>query len=278
MPKSLAPIGSALAGMAGSWLTEAMLITLPMYDYPELSGATEAWASAIARHAGSPALLSRPEDYAAAWSRADLAFSQTCGYPFTHAFRNRLSLVGTPHYAVPGCRGFHYSSTVFAREKCEPEGYRGMAAAVNTPDSMSGMLALKSFFIAWARDGRFFGRTLLSGGHVRSLEALQRGEADVCAIDAVCVAYVRRYRPGLLEGLHELGETPRVPGLPYVTRDGDAKRWQEAVAAAMADPGLADVRAALMIGGFTLTQRSDYDAILDLEARIEASGGLRLLA
>lgn len=72
---------------------------------------------------------------------------------------------------------------------------------------------------------------MLSGGHLKSLGLLQRGEADVCAIDAVCVEHVRRFHPDLLAGLHEVGRTQPVPGLPYVTRDGQVQRWQEAVAA-----------------------------------------------
>ncbi len=213
-----------------------------------------------------------------AWGRDDLLFSQTCGYPFTHAFRNRLNLVGTPHYAVAGCDGCRYSSAVFARGKHRAEDCRGTVAAVNTPDSMSGMLALKHFFIDQAGGGRFFSHVQVSGGHVKSLEMLHRGEADVCAIDAVCVGYVRRHRPELLEGLHQLGSTPRVPGLPYVTRDRDTRRWQEAVAAAVADPALADVRGTLMIGGFTVTEPADYDVILTLEAAVMEKGGLFSLA
>jgi ABC-type phosphate/phosphonate transport system substrate-binding protein len=254
-----------------------MIMTLPMYDYPEFMLATEAWAAAISRHAGRDVTLSRPDDYAAAWSRGDLVFSQTCGYPFTHAFRDSLRLIGTPHYAAPGCDGFRYSSIVFARDQRALVDYRGCVAAVNTADSMSGMLALKSFFASLARDGHFFERAILSGGHVNSLATLQRGDADVCAIDAVCVAYVRRHRPYLLKGLHQIGETSRVPGLPYVTREKDVRVWQDAVTAACADPALADVRTCLMINGFTVTQPSDYDVIPAIEAAVDALGGVRLL-
>lgn len=248
-----------------------------MYDYPELSSATEAWASEIARFAKREVQISRSVDYVTAWARDDLVFSQTCGYPFTHEFRGSLNLIGTPHFGVAGCEGFRYSSMIFAREKRPPNEYRGAVAAVNTPDSMSGMLALKSFFIAWALEGKFFSSAILSGGHLRSLEALQTGEADVCAIDAICVAYVRRYKPQLLDGLHELGETVRVPGLPYVTRERDVGRWRDAVVAVMTDPGLSEIRHTLMIDGFTATAASDYDEILDLESEIEAAGGLHLL-
>jgi hypothetical protein len=43
------------------------------------------------------------------------------------------------------------------------------------------------------------------------------------------------------------------------------------------DPVLADVRACLMIGGFTVTEPSDYEVIPALEAEVDAMGGVRLL-
>lgn len=254
-----------------------MIASMPMYDYPELRDATDAWWNAIARHAGAELPLSRPENFMAPWSRSDLAFSQTCGYPFTHGFKGQLGLVGTPHHAVPGCEGYRYSSFVFARQARAAADYRGATAAVNTPDSMSGMLALKAYFVGHAKAGRFFGKTVVSGGHVNSLAMLQTGEADVCAVDAVCVAYARRHRPELLRGLHEVGQTPLVPGLPYVSRDKDMGRWQRAVAAAAIDPSLVDVRAVLMIGGFTVTTPEDYDAILTLEADVVRRGDVDLI-
>ena len=254
-----------------------MLMTLPMYDFPEVRAATDAWAAAIARQAGVSVGLSRPEDYVGAWRRDDLVFSQTCGYPFTHDFRGKLTLVGTPHFAAPGCDAFRYSSFVFAKGKATRAACRDGIAAVNTPDSMSGMLALKIFFVDDAVDGRFFGKVVQSGGHLKSLAMLQKGEADVCAIDAVCAEYARRHQPQLLSGLVELGRSPLVPGLPYVTRDANVARWLDAVAACCADPALADVRSQLMIGGFTTTKATDYDAILELEREVERKGGLALL-
>ena len=196
-----------------------------MYDYPELRAATDAWAGAIARFAGVDVKLSREHDHTAAWRRADLTFSQTCGYPFTHEFRGSLSLIGTPHYAVPGCDGFRYSSFVFGRKGNSAPQYRGAVAAINSTDSMSGMLALRLFFNRQAKAGTFFRDAVISGSHLNSLILLQRGKADTCAIDAVCVDYVKRFRPELLVGLTEVGQTPLVPALPYVTRDASVGRW-----------------------------------------------------
>lgn len=251
-----------------------MIATLPMYDFPELRAATDAWWAGIARHAGVALPLSRFDDYVAPWSRPDLVFSQTCGYPFTHHFKGKLGLIGTPHYAVPGCDGYRYSSFVYAREKRSIADYRGCTAAVNTPDSMSGMLALKLFFVDNARNGTFFGKSVLTGGHLNSLAMVKRGEADVCAIDAVCVAYARRHRPELLEGLHDVGQTPLVPGLPYVSNDPDIGKWQAAMASATSDPVLAETRADLMISGFSMTRPEDYNTILVLEDELKQKGDL----
>src|SRR5690242_19394338 len=60
-----------------------MLASVPMYDWPEISTATDAWWAGIARHAGLSFPLSRATDYAELWRRDDLIFSQTCGYLFT---------------------------------------------------------------------------------------------------------------------------------------------------------------------------------------------------
>lgn len=125
-----------------------MFATLQMYDFPEVRAATDAWWAAIARQAGVSLPLSRPTT---TWGPGGATISsspKTCGYPFTHQFRGVLTLVGTPHYAVPGCDGYRYCSFIFAREPRAPASYRGVRAAVNTPDSMSGMLALKSFLLA----------------------------------------------------------------------------------------------------------------------------------
>lgn len=176
-----------------------MIATLPMYDWPEVRGATDAWWNGLARHIGTDIGLTRQADHIALWHDPSLLFSQTCGYPLTHEFACWLSLVATPHYGVDGCEGPRYRSMVFAREKGQPQSFRGSRAAVNNPDSMSGMLALKLVFGPHARGGDFFASALPMGGHVKSMIAVRDGLADVCAIDAVCVALARRDRPDYLE-------------------------------------------------------------------------------
>jgi ABC-type phosphate/phosphonate transport system substrate-binding protein len=254
-----------------------MIAALQMYDWPEVRQATNLWWQGISRHLSALEPLSRPDDYTAPWLRDDLLFAQTCGYPFTHALKGRVSYVATPHYAADGCAGANYRSIVMARQHRPLATFRDGVAAVNTPDSMSGMLALKLVFAPLAEEGRFFSRAIETGGHLASLAAVQSGEADVCAIDCVCIAMARRYRPSALAGLVEVARSPAVPGLPFITLAGDPQAIRTALSAAFADPALQEVREALLLTGFSELPVSNYDRIIDLEREMERAGGLRLL-
>lgn len=256
-----------------------MIVSLPMYDWPEVREATDAWAQGILTHLGQAGTkLDRNPDYFSLWRRHDLFFSQTCGYPFTHEFRGRLGYVATPHYAVPGCEGANYCSFIFAREHRPLADFRASRAAVNNPDSMSGMLALKLVFAPHAEAGCFFSESVETGSHVRSMIAVRDGMADICAIDSVCVALARRYRPDYLEGLIEIARSPMVPALPYVTApDRDLDEWRLGLAEAFADANLAPAREALFLKDNSVLADGAYDLILKLEHRMEEQGGLRLL-
>ena len=230
-------------------VSRPVIASLPMYDWPEIRAATDAWWQGIASHIGVDCPLTRAADYSALWRRDDLLFSQTCGYPFSHEFAGRLQLIATPHYDADGCAGPNYCSMLFARAKPQRLGdLKGAIAAVNTKDSMSGMLALKLVFAPFARAGRFFRSAIESGSHTASLQMVKDGNADVCAVDLVCVALAHRYRPELLEGIVEIARSPSVPGLPYVTASAtstdDLGRLRTGLASALADPALAEPRKA----------------------------------
>jgi ABC-type phosphate/phosphonate transport system substrate-binding protein len=254
-----------------------MIASLPMYDWPELRAATDAFWAALSRHIESLPPIDHRQNYTETWRNPGLLFSQTCGYPFTHEFHGKLTYVATPHYSADGCEGASYCSIVLARERAPLESFRGRTAAVNTPDSMSGMLALKLVFAPLADRGRFFGNVMESGGHVRSMLAVRDGLADVCAIDAVCVGLARRYRPDCLEGLVEIARSPTVPGLPFVTIAGDAEVIRRGLADCFANPETAAAREALLLTGLSVLDPQAYGRILELERTMEQHGGLELL-
>jgi ABC-type phosphate/phosphonate transport system substrate-binding protein len=239
--------------------------SLPMYDWPEIRDHTDSFWSGFQRHAGLSAALDRESSYSELWHNPNLIFSQTCGYPLTHDFKGLLNYVATPQYGCDGCNGSNYSSFIFARKAAPLQDFRGKIPAINSLDSMSGMLALKLVFAPFVNGGEFFDRKLITGGHRNSLQAVREGKADVCAIDAVCVALAEKYRPDMLEGLVKIAQSPMVPSLPFVTRAGNPDQLRVALEKTFADPELEFTRDALLLGGFSNLGAGAYNRITDLE-------------
>ena len=96
------------------------------------------------------------------------------------------------------------------------------------------------------------------------------GDADVACIDAVTFALLSRIEPELVARVRVLGQSPKVPGLPYITslsgNDETVERLQTALRYAMEDPTLSDVRTELLLSGITFPDPAHYNVILDLEA------------
>ena len=255
-----------------------MQASLPMYDWPELREATDAWWTALAaafRAEGIenvPDRLTRDAGLEALWGAPDLLFSQTCGYPLTHEWAGRLQPVATPHYTAEGCSGADYCSFLLVRTVSgitELKQLEGLCAAYNGPDSQSGYSALRAVAAPLASDGRFFGRTVLSGSHLASMEMVTRGEADVCAVDAVVWGIVCRHRAEFAEALAVIARSPSAPALPYVTSPGtlreDVRRMTAAFEKVFDDQALSDIRDQLMLSGFSVLDEAEYGRILDIE-------------
>jgi ABC-type phosphate/phosphonate transport system substrate-binding protein len=251
-----------------------MLASLPMYDLPEIRDYTDAFWAALAKVYGVAGGLHRSGEWSAPWRDPNLIFSQTCGYPFTHEFAGQLKYVATPHYAVDGCVGANYCSLIFARTLEPLSAFEGRVAAINSTDSMSGMLALKLVFAPLAKQGKFFSSTYLSGGHAASLAALQNGTADLCACDCVTAALLRKYQPQALEGLVEIARSPIVPGLPFVTRLGDVQRLREALASVMENKNSAHIKTAMLLSDVSVLSDTAYDVIPKLEHDVASSSPL----
>lgn len=265
----------------------AGLASLPMYDLPELREVHDDLWRGLARAfkrekvPGVPDRLTRSGALEHDWRAPNLLFSQTCGYPLTHAWRGRLQVVATPVLAAPGCRAADYCSMLLVRAGDPARrlaDLRGRVAAINSTDSQSGCNALRAAVAPLARDGRFFGRVVQSGMHAMSLAMVATGEADVCAVDCVTFALLRRYRPVAVEGLRVLARTRRAPALPYVTRAdaprGLVQRLRAGLFAAFADPAVDAAREALFLQDVTVLPDDAYDRILRMERRVRSLGYL----
>jgi ABC-type phosphate/phosphonate transport system substrate-binding protein len=267
-----------------------LLASLPMYDLPELAAATDAWWQGLAaafRAEGLrdvPSRLDRGGDAAALWTSPELLFSQTCGYPLTHALAGKVTLVATPVYDCPGCAGGSYRSEIMLRADDPAEdlgALRGRRAAVNAGDSQSGYSALRHAVTPLAQGGRFFAEVVESGSHRRSMQMVAEGQADVCAIDCVTYHLLKRCEPALVNRLRPLAATAEAPALPYITRrgiaDDDLRRLRAGLRRAIADPALAASRAELLIADVVIKDLAAYDRIVELEKAAVAAGYPRLL-
>jgi ABC-type phosphate/phosphonate transport system substrate-binding protein len=261
------------------------IASLPMYDLPELRAQTDAlwrYLARAMRRAGVedvPDSLTRQARYHRLWSRRDLIFSQSCGYPMVREYRTVLRPVAVPRYSVPGCSGSKYRSAILVRadtEHMEIGALRGAICAINSPLSQSGYNALRAVIAPLAGSGRFFSRVRLTGSHIGSIASVAAGDADVCAVDCVTHALLNRYRPSALHGTRVMSYTPCCPGLPFVTRadldEDQFERLRAAVHQALGDSEGEAIRAALLIEGVNDTEFEDYQVILEMESAAVMAG------
>ncbi|HUF86291.1 MAG TPA: PhnD/SsuA/transferrin family substrate-binding protein, partial [Thermohalobaculum sp.] len=214
-----------------------MIAALPMYDWPALRPATDAfWAAVagwLAAHGiAAPAALSRPRDAAEAWRHPDLLIGQTCGMPWVSGLCGAARLVARPDYGLADAGGGAYRSVIVGRAgdaggagggaREDPEALlarQGGRVAVNEWGSFSGHIALRAH-LAGLRDGAagpFFGAAVPSGSHRASARLVARGDADVAALDAVAWALLEAHEPETARRLAILDRTAPAPALPYIT-------------------------------------------------------------
>ncbi len=255
-----------------------MIASLPMYDWPEVREETDAWWQAIGDACQAegiksvPASLHRGGADGETWTDPDLLLSQTCGYPYTHGGSEHLRLVATPCYGIPGCEGAGYRSFLLCREDArQPDlrEFRHSRAAINDSMSQSGYSALRAVIAPLAQGEAFFSQVITSGGHRYSMQMVGQGDADICAVDAICYALAERYVPELTAPLRIIATSPLAPALPYVTAkhtpDDLLMRLRSALMQVMTDADLANIRSALFISGAEILDDSDYQRILDIE-------------
>lgn len=234
------------------------IAALPMYDRPETASANDAlWAAIRARLGHGPAYLTRADDLWPIWQSPDLLLAQTCGLPFRARLHNRVALIGTPDYGLPGCPPGYYRSVFVARAADGPatlDAAAGRRFAYNDALSQSGWAAPQAHMAAL---GLPFGALLKSGGHRDSALAVAEGRADFAALDAVTWALIRAHDP-FAAALDVIAETAPTPGLPLITAKGtDPAPLFTAINEALSDFSSKN-RATLNIEGLAAIPAQDY--------------------
>lgn len=256
--------------------------SLMMYDAPDIvRRANDAVWIALRdrlrqRGLDVPESLDRSGSHESYWLRPDLAFAQTCGFPYVSELKGRVRLVATPVFDFPGGLGARRASFVVVRQD-DPAGsiadLLGRRVAINDWLSNSGMNLLRIAVAPVAREGRFFSDVLVTGGHMASIRAVREGRADVAAIDSITWGQHMRHAPESLSGMRVVAHTPMGPGLPYITRlsagDAEVGAMRESLVEAIADPANADAVDALGIIGIEVLSDADYAELeaFDAEAR-----------
>jgi ABC-type phosphate/phosphonate transport system substrate-binding protein len=227
-----------------------MIASLPMYDWPEVRTHTDRYWQAIRAALGTgPIDLTRDaSDMHAQWLDPDLLLSQTCGMPYRTRLLGKVTRIGTPDYALPGCPAGHYCSVIVANaqdDRGQLSDFTSDIFAYNEGGSQSGWAAPMSHAAAL---GLRFDRLLATGAHRASIRAVAEGRAALASIDAMTWELALRHEPAALQ-LKVLARTDPTPGLPYITALGrDPAPIARAIARAIADLD-ADTRAALHLSG-----------------------------
>lgn len=251
--------------------------SLPMYTLPEITDTVDKWWRGVARHmrtAGActtPDTLVQPTSVLEHWTDENLVFSQTCGFPLIYLLKNKVRMIATPIYDAPGCKGPDYRSMIIVPKSLNAGEFtdlRHLDAAVNTRDSQSGFNAFRALISGATEnqpDEKFFARTIVTGSHEGSIDAVRTGAAQCACIDGVTLALFRRYRPSALKGIRVLCETDRAPGLPFITHgettDQNLQALRDGLFSALRDPELVPLADAQLLKGATVLEADDYDRI-----------------
>lgn len=243
-----------------------MHASLPMYDRPEMRAETDRFWALIRdalRDRGIPApdaLTRDASDLWDLWQSPDLLVSQTCGLPLRARLHDKVQLVATPDFALPGCAPGFYNSVLITRAEHATTPIKTLLKAriaINEGLSQSGWGAL----CRYAADlGLTPARPILSGGHAFSARAVLDGHADLAAIDAQTWRLLRRYEPELTT-LVERGRTPPTPALPLITAtDRDPAPLVAALTDALTAMPRSD-RDTLCLNGLARIPLTDYMAL-----------------
>ncbi len=256
-----------------------MLASLAMYVRPPPIAAANARLWGFVRDtlrdeglAGVPEALDQTIRYDAAWVHPQLLLAQSCGYPYVKHLRGKVRLVATPVYSLPGCDGPNMCSFIIVHKDSQVRslgGLRGARAAINDPNSNSGVNLFRAAIAPFAKGADYFSSVIETGGHNSSLDAVTAGKADVAAIDCVTYGNTLRFDPDRLAGVRVLAETRNGPGLPFITRrdasDDDVAVLRRALYKMITDPSLAETRDTLALKDIAVLSDADYEPLAELE-------------
>jgi ABC-type phosphate/phosphonate transport system substrate-binding protein len=153
---------------------------------------------------------------------------------------------------------------------------RRSICALNSFDSNTGMNLLRASIAPIAEGRPFFSSIVITGSHLKSLEAVAAGYAGIAAIDCVSFAHFRRFAPELTKRVWIIGESVGTPAPPFITsRHTNAKTLailKDALNDVATAPQLECTRSALDLNGFAFESEHAYERLLRLEEDAASHG------
>jgi ABC-type phosphate/phosphonate transport system substrate-binding protein len=258
-----------------------MQAALPMY-FPPREAVCAFWAALASLLRSDPTLdgydiplaLSESNDIHAQWLESDVLLSQACGYPFVTQLAGRVQLVGTFAYEAPGVQGICCRSQLICRADDARQRlaeFAGSTVAFNDTISQSGYNALRALVATTSMNHPFFDKAVQTGAHYASIEAVRRGEADMASIDPVSWAHWQRSNPTLAAQLRVFEQTQPYPGLPLISALDTPPAMLQALRTGLhtlaQGKDYAALREPLLISGFEVTHRADYQMCVAMQER-----------
>jgi phosphonate transport system substrate-binding protein len=93
---------------------------------------------------------------------------------------------------------------------------QGATWVYNEPGSLSGFDAMRYYLAQQGHDFTFFGQRQASGGHLRSVQLILDGVADLTAIDSVVLETHLRQHPDQAALLRTIATIGPLPSMPWV--------------------------------------------------------------
>ena len=249
-----------------------------MYDFPEVRESTQALLTALVdalQSCGEDVHAETPdgsvhEELMNMWRSNHTLLSQSCGLPFVEDLREYVDVIGTFLWTDVSDEQGRYQTMIVVREALNVSNVAelgGLQPVVSNTQSLSGWCSLGVAIAEVTNDASFVRPFVQSGGHARSLQMLQDGEADFASIDSATFRLLNRHRPTLTNGLRVVGRGPVVPATPVhisKTRTVSLSEVSEAVCAVFDRSDLQATLADIGVSGFVRLANSDYDGVMEL--------------
>lgn len=211
----------------------------------------------------------------------DVAF--LCGLQYVHMKKRpvcSIELLAAP--VLEGMRYQHrpiyYSDVIVQRESpySSFDDLQGGTWAYNERVSHSGYNLVCYSLLKRDKTPHYFGKTLATGSHLQSLQAILDGEADGCAIDSHLLDVLRQERPEIttrVRIIDSLGPST-IPPLVISTGSGESmkQRIQGILLSMHKDPQAAKELRKGCIECFAKVQDEDYDDIRTMFVLAQSKG------